>query len=158
MEGSDPGKRAELRRAHALNPRPGSVRDPAFCAKNAFFDAHDLVQVKYEMLRAVREEGVRVSEAAAAFGFSRPSFYAAKAAFAARGLPGLLPARPGPRRAHKLSAAVLGALEAALAENPALASSDLAQLAAERFGLSVHPRSVERALARQRKGGLPSSS
>jgi transposase len=158
MESPDPGKRAELRLAHALNPRPGSVRDPAFSGENAFFDPHDLVQVKYEMLRAVREEGVRVSEAAAAFGFSRPSFYAAKAAFDARGLPGLLPARPGPRRAHKLSAAVLGELEAALAETPALTSNDLARLAGERFGLSVHPRSVERALARRRKGGLPSAS
>jgi len=148
-------KRAELRRAHALNPRAAAVRDPAFAGGGPFFDADDLVQVKYERLRAVREDGVRVSEAAATYGFSRPSFYAARAAFAAAGLPGLLPARPGPRRAHKLSAAVCEVLEAALAKEPGLTSADLARLAEERFGLSVHPRSVERALVRHRKGGLP---
>jgi hypothetical protein len=40
-----------------------------------FFDAHDLAQVKYEMLRRVRREGTRVSQAASSFGCSRPSFY-----------------------------------------------------------------------------------
>ena len=39
------------------------------------------MQVKYEMLRRVREDGQRVSEASATFGFSRPSFYEAQAAF-----------------------------------------------------------------------------
>ncbi len=70
MEPSDfPEKRAALRRHHALNPRPQAVRDPAFTVGSPFFDPEDLVQVKYEMLRRVREEGERVSAASAAFGF-----------------------------------------------------------------------------------------
>lgn len=147
-------KASALRRHHALNPRPEAVRDPAFTAGNAFFDVEDLVQVKYEMLRRVREDGQRVSNASAAFGFSRPSFYEAQSAFAGSGLPGLVPQRPGPRRAHKLSDAVVDAIETALAEDPALSSGALAQLVQQRFGLSVHPRSVDRALERRRKGGL----
>ena len=147
-------KASALRRHHALNPRPEAVRDPAFTAGNAFFDVEDLVQVKYEMLRRVREDGQRVSNASAAFGFSRPSFYEAQSAFAGSGLPGLVPRRPGPGRAHKLSDVVVDAIEAALAEDPALSSAALAQLVQQRFGLSVHPRSVERALGRRRKGGL----
>lgn len=147
-------KAAALRHRHALNPRPEAVRDPTFTAGNPFFDASDLVQVKYEMLRRVRQEGQRVSQASAAFGFSRPSFYEAQTAFVASGLPGLVPQRPGPRRAHKLSDAVLDVLEMALAEDPALTSSPLAALVLQRFGVSVHPRSVERALGRRRKGGL----
>ena len=141
-----------LRHQHALNPRPDRVRDPAFTSGNPFFDAQDLVQVKYEMLRRVREDGERVSEASATFGFSRPSFYQAQAAFEQSGLAGLVPQRPGPRRAHKLSAAVLDALEAALREQPRLSSADLARLVETRFSLSVHPRSVERALLRRKKG------
>ncbi len=35
---------------------------------------YDVVQVKYEMLRRVRLDARRVSDAAADFGFSRPSF------------------------------------------------------------------------------------
>ena len=149
------GKVSALRRQRALNPRPDRVRDPAFTGTNPFFDAQDLVQVKYEMLRRVREDGQRVSEVSATFGFSRPSFYETQTAFEESGLPGLLPRRPGPRRAHKLSEAVLDVLETALSEQPGLSSTDLAHLVESRFGLSVHPRSVERALRRRQKGGAP---
>jgi transposase len=151
-------KEATLRRHHALNPRPEDVSDPAFRAGDPFFDARDFVQVKYEMLRRAREEGSTVSGAAAAFGLSRPSFYEAKAAFASGGLPGLLPKRPGPRRAHKLSDAVVARLEEARAAEPSLSSSELAEVVRTEFGLQVHPRSVERALARlpkDRQGTRP---
>ena len=97
----DPKEEA-LRDARALNPRPEAVADEEFAASE-FFDARDLVQVSYEMVRRVRVEGDTVSAAAASFGFSRPSWYAAAAALDEDGLPGLLRARPGPRRAHKLS-------------------------------------------------------
>jgi transposase len=88
-------------------------------------------------------------------GFSRPSFYQAQALFEQGGLPGLLPQRPGPKRAHKLSEAVVDLLEAMLAEDPTLNSRRLAQLLEEQLGLRTHPRSVERALdRRRRKRGL----
>lgn len=148
-------KESELRRHHALNPRPQAVRDPAFTSGNPFFDARDLVQIKYEMLRRVRQEGQSVSQAAADFGFSRPSFYEAQAVFEAAGLPGLLPQRPGPKRAHKLSEEVVNRLQEALASDPSLNSARLAALLEEERGLRVHPRSVERALARRRKKGAP---
>ncbi len=154
MDAAD-DKSAALRRHHALNRRPEAVSDPAFTSGNPFFDRHDLVQVKYEMLRRVREEGQPVTKSAAAFGFSRPAFYAAQATFEGAGLPGLVPQRPGPRRAHKLAAPIVDALEASLAADPSLSSADLAQLAQERFGISIHRRSVERALARRKKGRRP---
>jgi transposase len=146
-------KDSALRRHHALNPRPEAVRDPAFTSGNPFFDARDLVQVKYEMLRRVRQEGETVSQAAGDFGFSRPSFYEAQAVFESAGLPGLLPQRPGPKRAHKLSEEVVDWLEEAVAADAALNSARLAELLEEQRGLRVHPRSVERALARRRKRG-----
>jgi transposase len=149
---ADEDKAAALRRHHALNPRAAGVSDPAFRSGDPFFDPADLVQVKYEMLRRVREEGAPVSRAAAAFGLSRPSFYAARASFEAAGLPGLVPERPGPRRAHKLSAPVVDALAEALAADPSLGSADLAAMVEERFGIRVHRRSVERALERRKRG------
>jgi transposase len=136
-----------LQDARALNPHPEAVVDETF-AESEFLDARDLVQVKYEMLRRVRVDGASVSASAAAFGFSRPSWYAAAAALEHSGLPGLLPERPGPRRAHKLSAEVVGYLRGELAADPSLRSTELAARVAERFGLRVHPRSIERALAR----------
>ena len=155
---SDDDKLAALRLHHALNPKAQAVSDPAFTSGHPFFDARDLVQVKYEMLRRARQEGQPVSQVAAAFGFSRPSFYAAQALFEQTGLLGLVPQRPGPRRAHKLSEEVVDFLEQRLTEDSSLRSSQLAQLLEERFSLSVHPRSVERALERRRKKGLRSST
>lgn len=142
----DPKEEA-LRAARALNPRPDAVMDAKF-AESTFLDARDLVQVKYEMVRRVRVEGGSVSAAASAFGFSRPSWYAAADAIDRDGLPGLLPMRPGPRRAHKLTEGVVADLRAALAEDPSLSTAGLVRRAWDRFGIQVHPRSVERALAR----------
>ena len=146
-------KLAALRAARALNPRPEVVVDPTFTRGDPFFDARDLAQVKYEMLRRVLTEGQSVTQAAAAFGFSRPSFYAARAAWRAAGLPGLLPTRPGPRGGHKLTPVVVAFLEEQRAHDPTLGPAQLVALVRDRFGLVVHRRSVERALARRAKGG-----
>lgn len=152
--GEQDGDKAEaLRRYHALNPYPEKVKDEAFLKGAPFFDARDLVQVKYEMLRRVREEGRSVTEAAASFGFSRPSFYHAREAFGQRGLPGLLGEHPGPKRAHKLSDEVMDFVERAIEEAGPLRSDDLAVMIGEEFGISVHPRSVERAISRRKKNG-----
>ena len=48
----DDAKLRSLREQGTLNPRPQAVTDDLFTASE-FFDPHDLVQVKYEMLRRV---------------------------------------------------------------------------------------------------------
>lgn len=144
--GEDPKVEA-LRAERSLHPRPETVADERFSASE-FLDARDLVQVKYEMVRRARVDGEPVSRAAEAFGFSRPSFYAAQAALDRGGLAALVPARPGPRRAHKLTGEVVSFARERLAGDPKLSSQALVELIAERFGVTVHRRSVERALAR----------
>jgi transposase len=139
-----------LREQAVLNPHPERVRDEVFVAHD-FFDARDLVQVKYEMVRRVEADGTSVSDAAAAFGFSRPSFYQAQHALRAHGLAGLLPKKRGPRRAHKLSAEVVDYVAQLRTEEPGATSRELAGRIERRFGIRVHPRSVERALARGEK-------
>ena len=54
-------KAQALRQSGTLNSRAQEVRDRLFLEED-FFDAHDLAQVKYEMLRRVRREGTRVSQ------------------------------------------------------------------------------------------------
>ncbi len=147
-EKRDP-KAEALRARRSLNSRPEAVTDEGFAASE-FLDPRDLVQVKYEMVRRVRVEGDTVSATAPAFGFSRPSFYEAAAALDAEGLAGLVPARPGPRRAHKLTVEVVAFARQAADADPSLRSRDLAGAIRDRFGVVVHPRSVERALARAR--------
>lgn len=139
-----------LRRQGSLHPHPERVTDPLFGGSD-FFDARDLVQVKYEMLRRVQVDGAPITESAATFGLSRPSFYQAQAGFEREGLGGLVRKKPGPRRSHKLSSEVVEFLESLLAEDASLVPATLAQRVRDRFGRSVHPRSIERALARQKK-------
>jgi transposase len=139
-----------LRETRCLNPHPGQVSDETFLSGD-FFDARDAVQVKYEMVRRVRVDGAPVTATAAAFGYSRPSYYQAAAALAEAGLEGLVPARPGPRGGHKLTEQILAWAEQQLAADPALKPAGLPGPIAEAFGVRVHPRSVERALARRRE-------
>ena len=139
-----------LRGQGSLHPHPEHVTDPLFHASD-FFDARDLVQVKYEMLRRVRVQGEPITESVLAFGFSRPSFYQAQSAFDLGGLAGLLPKKRGPRGSHKLSAEVVAYLEKLLSHDPSLRAAELAARVLARFGCKVHPRSVERALARRKK-------
>ena len=143
-------KTRSLKQHGCLNPHAERVRDELFLS-NPFFDPRDLLQVRYEMLRRVREDGVPVSRAAASFGVSRPTWYQAQRAWEAGGLPGLLPDRPGPRRAHKLTDEVVEALRAAKSEQPELTAAELVALVRDRFGISVHRRSIDRALARGKK-------
>jgi transposase len=136
-----------------LNSEADRVTDGLF-RSNTFFDARDLVQVKYEMLRRVRMDGQPISQSAVAFGFSRPSFYLAQKALERGGLAALVPRKPGPRAPHKLSDEVVDFLERALSKDGSLRAGDLARRVRERFGRSVHPRSIERALARREKKRL----
>ena len=53
-------KAAALAETRTLNPRPEAVRDQEF-GSSEFFDARDLVQVKYEMVRRVRVDGAAVT-------------------------------------------------------------------------------------------------
>ena len=140
-------KEAALAETRTLNPRPEAVHDEQF-ASSEFFDARDVVQVKYEMVRRVRVEGAPVTQTAAAFGFSRPSFYEAAAAVDRDGLGALVPAKPGPRRAHKLTDEVIAYARRLRETDPRMGSVQLAAVIAEKFAIRVHPRSVERALAR----------
>jgi transposase len=147
--GTDP-KRAALAQARCLNLHPELVTDPEFLSSE-FFDTRDAVQVKYEMVRRVRAGGAPVTEASAAFGYSRPAYYAAAAALERSGLQGLAPARPGPRGGHKLTRQILAWAEEQLAADRGLRPAQLPDRIEEAFGVRVHPRSVERALARRRE-------
>ncbi|MFC9840877.1 helix-turn-helix domain-containing protein [Rhodococcus sp. NPDC127530] len=143
-------KTAALREARSLNPHPERVADPEF-ATEEFFDARDAVQVKYEMVRAVLVDGQSVTAAAAAFGYSRQTYYQAAAALAEGGLDGLVAAKPGPRAGHKLTGEILAWAEQQLAGDPALKPADLVEPIEQRFGVRVHPRSIERAVVRVRE-------
>jgi transposase len=135
-----------LKAQGAAHPHPEAVADPLF-RDGAFFDPNDLVQVKYEMLRSVEKDGRAVVEAAEAFGLSRPVYYVTRELFNREGLPGLLPRKRGPKRAHKLTEENLAVLAQTVRKAEHMPSgAELTALLAERCGISANPRSILRRL------------
>lgn len=147
-------KTLELKRTGTLNPRPESVADALF-KENPFFDPKDLLQVRYEMLRRHSVEGVSIVDAAANFGVSRPTVYQAQAAFQQAGLSGLLPKQRGPKEGHKLSAEVIEHVRTLRAAEPGLTTVACIKAVQEKFGITVHRRSLERALTSKKKPRRP---
>jgi transposase len=143
-------KMLELKRTSTLNPHPEAVTDPLF-KQNPFFDARDLLQVRYEMLRRHSTEGMSILDAAAAFGVSRPTFYQAQKAFGRAGLAGLLPGQRGPKGGHKVTTDVLDYVARMRAAEPAVTTVQCIQQVQEHFGITIHRRSLERGLVRSKK-------
>jgi transposase len=135
-------RRQALEAAGLVHPRPEAVTAVLFGGGEPFFLALDKVQVKYEMLRAVLVDGETVTSAAAGHGYSRAEFYLVSRAFAERGMAGLVDERRGRKGPTKLSAEIVEFLRAAA---PDRSGAELAREVAERFGVDLHRRTVERA-------------
>ena len=136
-------KREEMRRNGSFNHRADTVTAEIF-RNSFFFDAHDLVQVKYEMLRAVERERREVSSASAAFGFSRVSFYQIKREFDESGVAGLIPKKRGPKGSRKLSGSDVEFASGLVGTHT---KSQIIQRLKEERGVEVSKRTLERQLS-----------
>lgn len=129
-----------------LNPQPEKVRDLKF-HNGEFFDARDIVQVKYEMLRRVSVEKASVVDVTEEYGMSRPTYYQTKASFQDGGIAGLVPRKRGPHGPHKLQGAVLTFIREHVTAGEPIRARQLVKLVQKKFNLDVHPRTIERAVA-----------
>ncbi len=141
-----------LRQSGTFNAHADHVRHPLF-VNSLFFDPNDLLQLKYEMLRAIQNDHLSVTQAAADFGFSRPTIYQTQADFEGRGLSGLLPQKRGPKNPHKLTADIMEFLFKLHAEEPELSGAQLAAKVKRRWKITLHARTIEKALAARAKRG-----
>ena len=137
-----------LRSSGALNRHPQKVRHPLF-AEHDFFDPNDMVQLKYETVRAVEVDGRPIAQAALDYGLSRPTIYEAQENFRQEGIGGLLPQKRGPKKARKLTPEVRFYLEELVASEPDLKGTVLVQRVRRRFGIVLHPRTVEKAVRKK---------
>jgi transposase len=127
-----------------LHPNPDAVHAQLFTPGGGFFLAADKVQVKYEMLRAHLVEGQPVTEAAAVHGYSRAAFYLVSASFEQLGMAGLLDERRGRRGPVKLAPQIVEFIRA----DGSGSGGQVAEQVADRFGVRLHRRTVERARGR----------
>lgn len=148
---TDEERKQRLKKEGTLHPNPDKVK-AALLAKSPFFDANDLMQMKYEMLRSVTVDQQSVAEAAITFGLSRVAYYHAWRQYQSHGLAGLLPCRRGPKHPHKFTPEVMSFIDEHLVAAEGRPDWGLLSKQIEaRFGTKVHPRSVERAV-KQKKG------
>ena len=147
---SNEERNRRLKREGSLHPNPEKVRTQLI-AQSPFFDANDLMQMKYEMLRSVSVDEQPAAAAARTFGLSRVAYYHARSQYESRGLAGLLPRRRGPKRPYKFTDEVTAFVREQLpaAGEPPDWEYLSKQIEAE-FGLKVHPRSVQRAMKRKK--------
>ena len=112
----------------------------------SFFDRRDIVQVKYEMIRAVSNAEGSVTEISGAYGFSRKSYYEILKAFQADGLYALIPQKTGPKKPHKLNDEATAFIDSFLANKKNAKPKEISSALEADMGISVHPRTISRYL------------
>ena len=150
MSATEDVKARFLAAQQALNSHPELIRDADF-QERGFFDPRDLVQVRYEMLRRHLADGKPVTEVTRDFGMSRQMFYVLLAMFQKEGLLGLLPRKRGPKAAHKCTDAILVFVSSRRQQDPGRSLQELAAEVEGKFGVRLHPRTLQRRLSRREK-------
>jgi len=146
-------KRNRLRDEGVLHPHPEKV-NADLLRQSDFFDANDLVQMKYEMLRSATVSTLSVTEAAQTFGLSRVAFYRVQQQFNDQGIMGLLPQKRGPKQPHKLTDAILDFVREQITDESTPSNWEaFSRQVREHFGTVIHPRSIERAVKKPAKKG-----
>lgn len=135
-----------LRRAGLLHPAPEVVNDPLFQEHPEFFDAHDCLQVRYEMIRSHEIDRQSVVAICRRYGVSRQTFYTLQERFVSEGTAGLLFRRPGPKGPSKLTVEVLEFVEQQLAQEPDLRAVQLQSQLKRNLEVRLHRRTLEKLL------------
>jgi transposase len=111
---------------------------------NAHFDPHDLVQVKYEMLRAVIRNEMTITEASRQFGFSRAAYYKVEKSFDVAGVNGLFLQKTGPKAAVKATDEILRFADELRSKEPGITNDRIIEEIQNQKGITLHKRSLQR--------------
>lgn len=140
-----------LKKNGTYNRNHASVKAEVF-QHGIFFDAEDLAQVKYEMLRSVAKGENSVLEASAKYGFSRQSFYTIKDGVEKEGLGSLIPKKTGPRDSYKLNKECQSFIDIYISGHPDAKPGEINKAMLAKTGVSVHDRTVSRYLSKKGQG------
>jgi transposase len=143
-------KESYLQDHGVLNPHPENVQDELFLA-NEFFDPRDLLQVRYEMIRRHRIDKASVKETSEQFGVSRVTFYQIAGLYDDLGLLGLVPQKPGPKSPTKCTQEVIEFVKQLRSQQPDITWKDIIYQVYEKFGVTLHHRTIEKRLASEKK-------
>ena len=141
-------KEEKLKENGTYNSNHKNVKSKLF-ANSQFFDARDIVQVKYEMLRAVSHEKKSVTQVSKEYGFSREAFYENKRVFNKDGITALIPKKKGPKGSHKLSGGEKF-IENYLEKKPEAKAPEIAVQLERETGMKLHPKTIRRYIIKKK--------
>jgi transposase len=133
----------------SFNKNATLVSSPLF-KSNSYFDPQDIVQVKYEMLRAVKNNELSVSDASRQFGFSRTAYYKIERRFTEAGVEGLCPQKTGPKSPAKVTPAIMDFVSELKEKHPGITNDRIINELKEQKGVSIHKRSLQRGQAKKK--------
>ena len=136
-------KKKFLEQEGFINPKPERISHTLFNTLD-FFDPFDLPQVRYEMIRAARINGIPVTTACKLFGFSREYFYKLERTFMNRGYVGLLGSTMGRRPLIALNQEIVNFIVHRKIEDPVLSGEDLRKEIQKIYQVDCSRRTVER--------------
>lgn len=134
-----------LKSTNNFNRHPEKVRHDLF-QESSFFDPHDKVQVKYEMLRTHFLDDMSITAISDLFGFSRETFYTILHKFEEHGAQALINEKRGRKTRYKITPEISGYIITLKAKDPALSSATIVRKVRKRFDETISKKSVRREL------------
>jgi transposase len=146
MEDPRSSKHRNLERVGLLYAGAEKVDEDLFRRHPDFFDPHDALQVRYEMIRCHEIDKQSVVNICRRFGISRQTFYNFKDRFEREGTAGLLWKKPGPKGPSKLTPEVMSFVEERFERGDEVTASEVGSELKQEFEVVLHPRTIEKLL------------
>ena len=131
-----------LKSTESYNEHHENVKAPLF-SDDIFYDPSDIVQVRYEMLRGVREHYISVEEALKLYGISRGTYYNAKESFEKGGVVALVRVKPGPK-GNRIDPKAESCIYAYLSEHPKAKAPEICKRVLSSTGITVSESTMRR--------------
>jgi transposase len=142
-------KIARLKENNSYNKNAGKVTNSLFL-NNPYFDPYDIVQVKYEMLRAVKNNELSVCDTSRQFGLSRTAYYKIESRFTKEGVDGLCSKKTGPKAPTKVTKNLLNFAADLKAKQPDITNDEIVEEIRLQKGVTIHKRSLQRVKAKKK--------
>lgn len=136
-----------LRKSGTLNPHPERVADPLF-SNSTFFDPRDLLQVRYEMIRAHTRPRT-LKEVASQFGMSIATCARLKRKYREGGLQALIPGRRGPQGPHKITPDIVEFAANYQRIHSSTSIRELTDIVNDHFKVDLHFSGLHRAMSKK---------
>jgi len=144
MQDPRSSKHRNLERVGLLYAGAERVDDALFRRYPDFFDPHDALQVRYEMIRSHEIDKQSVVNICQRFGVSRQTFYIFKDRFEREGTAGLLWRKPGPRGPSKITPEVVDFVDKQFQRRDELTAEQIGSELKKELRVVLHTRTIEK--------------